>query len=429
MPKKLGGKGKGKEHMDVAQPPGVTLPSSLAEGTASKHGRIRRLPSHLQEAPEEKYVRLNEEMRKCLSVLRDLTRDPSAVWFNAPVDWRTLNLLDYPKVVTKPMDFSTIKTNIEKGVVSTPEDFHEAVLLVFKNAMLYNTKKDNVVHVAAVSVKAVFEEKYRSQIEVLVEQRGQKEAEKEASGGSGSGGRARKQGVSRSNSGANNGSAKRVSRAKSGPRPQQNGAGNRSGVPGGMVPVSQMEEMQRQMKAMQETIVMLQRQTSRTEVNMQAQFQMTPNSRKSEEKPMTENEKMALRNDIGELPEAKLTRVVEIIKERNSTLDEHDQEVTIDMDALDVATLRQLQRYVKSCKKRDRSTSSNQTVQQHHQPSPGLPDLDMDVSTLEAEALLMDDDTGNAKRSRSSSDMGLDSMSFSQSDIPAGLDPSDDDAN
>ena len=51
---------------------------------------------------------------------------------------------------------------------------------------------------------------------------------------------------------------------------------------------------------------------------------------------MTESEKMALRNDIGELPEAKLTRVVDIIKERNSTLDEHDQEVTIDMDALDV---------------------------------------------------------------------------------------------
>ena len=37
--------------------------------------------------------------------------------------------------------FNTIKTNIETGVVTTPEDFHEAVLLVFKNAMLYNTKR------------------------------------------------------------------------------------------------------------------------------------------------------------------------------------------------------------------------------------------------------------------------------------------------
>ena len=159
---------------------------------------------------------------------------------------------------------------------------------------------------------------------------------------------------------------------------------------------------------------------------MQAQFQMPTASRKNEEKPMTETEKMALRNDIGELPEAKLTRVVEIIKERNSTLDEHDQEVTIDMDALDVATLRQLQRYVKSCKKRERPPATNQTIQQQHQPSPGLPDLDMDVSSLEAEALLMEDEGTSAKRNRSSSDMGLDSMSFSQSDIPTGLDPSDD---
>ena len=271
------------------------------------------------------------------------------------------------------------------------------------------------------------------QIEPLLEQRVQKEAERESgqerggggAGGSGNNNRGRKSGTSRSNSGTN-GTSKRVSRAKSGPRPQQNGGGitgNRGGTPG-MVPVSQMEEMQRQMKLMQETIVMLQRQNSRTEVNLQTQYHV-----KNEEKPISEKEKVELRNGIQELPAAKMMRVLEIIKERNSTLDEHDQEVTIDMDALDVATLRQLQRYVRSCKKSERSLSNNDSIQQHQQPSPGLPDLDMDVSNLEVDALLMDEaDGGNARRGRSSSDMALDSMSFSQSDIPA-VDASDEEAH
>ena len=177
-------------------------------------------------------------------------------------------------------------------------------------------------------------------------------------------------------------------------------------------------------------IVMLQRQTSRTEVNLQTRFHVPPmGALKNEEKPISEKEKVELRNGIQELPAAKLTRVLEIIKERNSTLDEHDQEVTIDMDALDVATLRQLQRYVRSCKKSEQSLSNNDSIQQHQQPSPGLPDLDMDVSNLEVDALLMDDsDSGNARRGRSSSDMALDSMSFSQSDIPA-VDASDEEAH
>ena len=43
-----------------------------------------------------------------------------------------------------------------------------------------------------------------------------------------------------------------------------------------MVPLSQMQEMQRQMQMMQETIVMLQRQTTQTESQMQAQLSAPP---------------------------------------------------------------------------------------------------------------------------------------------------------
>jgi hypothetical protein len=77
---------------------GVDLSSSVAESSLSKAGRMRRLPTHLQDMPTEKLVRLNEHMRKCLSVLKDLTKIPVAQWFLVPVDWRSLNLPDYLKV-------------------------------------------------------------------------------------------------------------------------------------------------------------------------------------------------------------------------------------------------------------------------------------------------------------------------------------------
>mmetsp|Transcript_25915 Transcript_25915/g.45723 ORF Transcript_25915/g.45723 Transcript_25915/m.45723 type:complete len:194 (-) Transcript_25915:122-703(-) len=168
-----------------------------------------------------------------------------------------------------------------------------------------------------------------------------------------------------------------------------------------MVPLSQMQEMQRQMQQMQETIVMLQRQTTQTEVQMQAQLTAPPAaarpSKKEDTRPMTHEEKMALSQAISQLPNEKLSRVVEIIKERMPALqNEDDQEIEIDINALNAPTLRHLQRYVKSCTSRKRKSAPAQ------QPSPGLPDLDMDMDLgdLEADALGGADN----KRSRIDSD-------------------------
>merc|ERR1711871_1720779 len=159
-----------------------------------------------------------------------------------------------------------------------------------------------------------------------------------------------------------------------------------------MVPISQMQEMQRQMKQMQETISMLQRQTSQTNV-LQAQMQMKAKPTQStskrqstdDTKPLSEREKHTLSQAISSLQHEKLPRVIEIIKERMSDLSEHEQEIEIDINALDTPTLRHLQRYVKSCSKKRKQ------AQPKERPSPGLPELDLDMNTLEAHAFGTDD--------------------------------------
>ena len=80
---------------------------------------------------------------------------------------------------------------------------------------------------------------------------------------------------------------------------------------------------------------------------------------------MTHDEKMALSQAISQLPNEKLSRIVEIIKERMPLLkNEDDQEIEIDINALNAPTLRHLQRYVKSCTSRKRKSAPQQ------QPSP-----------------------------------------------------------
>jgi hypothetical protein len=40
-----------------------------------------------------------------------------------PVEWEQLELLDYPEIVKRPMDFNTLKNNLLSGMFLTYEDF------------------------------------------------------------------------------------------------------------------------------------------------------------------------------------------------------------------------------------------------------------------------------------------------------------------
>jgi len=58
--------------------------------------------------------------------------------FQEPVDWQRLNIPSYPKIVKKPMDLSTMQTNLEEGKYANAQQFADDFSLMIKNCTLFN---------------------------------------------------------------------------------------------------------------------------------------------------------------------------------------------------------------------------------------------------------------------------------------------------
>eukprot|EP00884_Botryococcus_braunii_P006179 jgi/Botrbrau1/15562/Bobra.0274s0006.1 len=86
-------------------------------------------------------------MKHCGKVLKEVMAHEWAPPFNEPVD--TERWSDYLDKVQRPMDFSTIKTNLESGLYQTPEEFDKDMQQVFINAALYNPPETDVFIMAA----------------------------------------------------------------------------------------------------------------------------------------------------------------------------------------------------------------------------------------------------------------------------------------
>ena len=55
------------------------------------------------------------------------------------MDWQAYNLWDYPQVIKRPMDLTTIKKNLEKGQYANPGEVAADIRLVWSNCMTYNS--------------------------------------------------------------------------------------------------------------------------------------------------------------------------------------------------------------------------------------------------------------------------------------------------
>ena len=102
-----------------------------------------------------------QSLLKCSDLLKEMMKVPSAQWFAVPVDPIKMNIPDYPSIITDPMDFGTIRDKLDSNMFETPEEFAADMRLVFRNAMTYNSSRDNIVHIAARELSGKFEEKYR----------------------------------------------------------------------------------------------------------------------------------------------------------------------------------------------------------------------------------------------------------------------------
>ncbi|WVZ82701.1 hypothetical protein U9M48_029935 [Paspalum notatum var. saurae] len=119
-------------------------------------------------------------MRQFGVILREITSDKDAWPFLKPVDVVGLQLHDYHKIISQPMDFSTIQRKMEgkDGTCYTSvREINSDVRLIFANAMTYNDDQ-NVIHLMAKSLLEKFEEKWLQFLpKVESEEKRQKEEE------------------------------------------------------------------------------------------------------------------------------------------------------------------------------------------------------------------------------------------------------------
>ncbi|KAJ0989358.1 hypothetical protein J5N97_007714 [Dioscorea zingiberensis] len=238
-----------------------------------------------------------QAFKSCSSLLAKLMKHPHGWVFNTPVDVKGLGLHDYHTIIKQPMDLGTIKSRLTKNWYKSPREFAEDVRLTFQNAMTYNPKGQDV-HVMAEQLSQLFEERWpaiESEYAYLLH----------------------------------------PPPAKKAPRP----------------PPLDMRTLERS-----DSTVHPVAESKTKPVNHTPQFGRSPALKKPKAKDlhkrdMTFEEKQRLSNNLQNLPPEKLDNIVQIIKKRNLAMSQHDDEIEVDIDSVDVETLWELDRFVTNYKK------------------------------------------------------------------------------
>ena len=70
-------------------------------------------------------------LRKCDALIKGLIKRSQGVHFSKPVDWKKLQLHDYPKLIKQPMDLGTVGEKLGRNAYPRLEDFANEVRLVW----------------------------------------------------------------------------------------------------------------------------------------------------------------------------------------------------------------------------------------------------------------------------------------------------------
>ncbi|KAF8409010.1 hypothetical protein HHK36_005081 [Tetracentron sinense] len=248
----------------------------------------------------------SQVFKSCSSLLSKLMKHKHGWVFNTPVDAKGLGLHDYYSIIKHPMDLGTVNSGLNKNWYKSPREFAEDVRLTFCNAMTYNPKGQDV-HVMAEQLLKIFEDRWAViQAEFNLDSRF--EVDYEA------------------------GLPTPTSR-KAPPHPPL--------------------EMRRTLDRSESTTRPV---DSTTKPSNFAPPGRTPAPKKPKAKDpnkrdMTYEEKQRLSTNLQSLPAEKLENIVQIIKKRNLSLCQHDDEIEVDIDSVDTETLWELDRFVTNYKK------------------------------------------------------------------------------
>ncbi|XP_032334755.1 bromodomain-containing protein 3 isoform X3 [Camelus ferus] len=352
--------------------------------------------------------RLSEHLRHCDSILKEMLSKKHAAYawpFYKPVDAEALELHDYHDIIKHPMDLSTVKRKMDGREYPDAQGFAADIRLMFSNCYKYNPPDHEVVAMAR-KLQDVFEMRFAKMPDEPVEAPAlPAPAAPVVSKGTES---SRSSEESSSDSGSSDSEEERATRLAelqeqvggrgwgprqdhdpvlTSPRPELKAVHEQLAALS-QAPVSKPKrrkekkekkrkdkdkdkdkdrhkarpEEERKAKAAPPARQPPQRRapakraSSTTVAGRQPkkggrQASASYDSEEEEEGlPMSYDEKRQLSLDINRLPGEKLGRVVHIIQSREPSLrDSNPDEIEIDFETLKPTTLRELERYVKSC--------------------------------------------------------------------------------
>ncbi|CAH9107702.1 unnamed protein product [Cuscuta europaea] len=255
----------------------------------------------------------NQVFRRCNALLQKLMKHNYGWVFNKPVDAFALRLHDYHDIIKQPMDLGTVKMRLSQNWYKSPREFAEDVRLVFRNAMTYNPKGQDV-HIMADQMSKMFEERW-ADIE----------------------------------SEYNPNWSLQVYHDSGLPTPTSTKTAPPTFVPTPILAAgfgSQTRTFDRS-----ESLTRSADTKMKPSVPYRTPVPKKPKAKDPNKRDMTYEEKQKLSTNLQSLPSEKLDAIVQIIKKRNSTLSQHDDEIEVDIDSVDAETLWELDRFVTNYKK------------------------------------------------------------------------------
>ncbi|KAI3466064.1 hypothetical protein Pfo_022727 [Paulownia fortunei] len=285
----------------------------------------------------------NQVFRNCSSLLQRLMKHKHGWVFNEPVNAKALGLVDYHDIIKHPMDLGTIKTRLSQNWYKSPREFAEDVRLVFRNAMTYNPKGQDV-HIMAEQLLQIFEERwaileteYNSFWKYQLYQDG--------------------------------GLPTPTSR-KAPPQSHLAPASIPVSAPGfipaavqapAYIPAPAAAPIPLYAPAVPPMRTFDRPEPMTTPMAVDPKIQRShagrtpvpkkPKAKDPNKRDMTYEEKQRLSTNLQGLPSEKLDAIVQIIKKRNTALSQHDDEIEVDIDSVDPETLWELDRFVTNYKK------------------------------------------------------------------------------
>ena len=101
-----------------------------------------------------------EALRKMGKLINYLMSRQDSGPFREPVDWKNLDLYDYPKIVKKPMDLGTVKRKLERSQYSNANECAADIRLIWTNCKTYNADGSDF-YLLAESFSKRFEDRYK----------------------------------------------------------------------------------------------------------------------------------------------------------------------------------------------------------------------------------------------------------------------------